>query len=121
VPLCLGPKLGGYRGCRPGRLKERPPEVALHEDYATQFDGARLSLSRIEEWTISLKDLVEGVTLLGGKIRVPSVEIAQQFVYPSGMRRCLYVVYQQRSWLSLKRGIQPHVLPHAVTFHVELD
>ncbi|WP_157754975.1 hypothetical protein [Variovorax boronicumulans] len=73
----------------------------MHEDYATQLDGARLSFSRIDAWTISLKDLVDGVTLLGGKIRLPSVEIAQQFVYPIGPRRYLDVVYQQRSWLSL--------------------
>jgi len=24
-------------------------------------------------------------------------------------------------WLSLEGGIQPHVLSHAVTFHIELD
>ncbi|MDP9907911.1 hypothetical protein J2W27_000004 [Variovorax boronicumulans] len=101
VSLCLSPKLVGYRGARLGRLKERSSEVALHEGYATQLDGARLSLSRIDAWTISLKDLVDGVTLLGRKIRLPSVEIAQQFVYPSGPRRYLDVVYQQRSWLSL--------------------
>jgi len=82
-------------------LKERPTEVALHEDYATQFDGARLSLTRIEEWTISLKYLVDGVTLIGRKIGVPSVEIAQQFVYPSGLGQRFDVVDQQRPRLAL--------------------